>query len=241
MRERRPHRPIASATVSVAPTAPMVATTIGNLRGLRLPAEHLVRVGAARGAARTDANPELVPAAATARPRDRPTGHPSTMTMTRSSPPTRTPVLLGRSPSGQPGPSRARRLLAASRDATPVPRPIGDTPPTTSARKRAKRPDWLSRRRTKSCGPRSATRDRPHRWRHRTVPPQARVNGARRRARRVRTTPTRHRRRGRRSDDAGEGGIVRAPDRAAQGRRRAAVELRTRVGRTTDRGPRTGS
>ena len=239
MRERRPHRPIASATVSVAPTAPMVATTIGNLRGLRLPAEHLVRVGAARGAARTDANPELVPAAAVARP----TARPATMTMTRSNPPTPSPAPRVRSQCGRTSPRRARRLLAASHGGTPVPRPIGDTPPTTSARTRAKRQDWSSRRRTKSCGPRSATHVPRRRWRHPAKRRKGRANGAVQPARQVRMTRMARPRQERRSVGAEAGGIVRARGRArpAVWHRRPAVGTRTRVARTMDPARRIGS
>ena len=223
--------------------APTVAAMIGRRRALRVPVGHPVRGGADRAAARIDANPELVPAAATARPRDRPTGHPSTMTMTRSSPPTRTPAPLARSLSGRPGPSRARRLLAASRDATPVPRPIGDTPRTTSARKRAKRPDWSSRPRTKSCGPRSATPGPRRRWQHRARRHKGRATGAGQTARPVRMTRMARHRQVRRSAGAEAGGTVRARGRArpAVRHRRPVVATQTRVARTTDRAPRIGS
>ena len=220
---------------------PMVATTIGKLRGLRLPAEHPVRVGAARGAAGTDANPELVPAAAVARP----TARPATMTMTRSNPPTPnpSPAARVRSPCGRTSPRRARRLLAASHGGTPVPRPIGDTPPTTSARKRAKRPDWSSRRRTKSCGPRSAIHVPRRRWQHPAKRRKGRANGAVQPNRQVRMTRMARPRQARRNVGAEAGGIVRARGRArpAVRHRRPVVATQTRLARTTDRAPRIGS
>lgn len=223
--------------------APTVAAMIGRRRALRVPVGHPVRGGADRGAARIDANPELVPAAATARPRDRPTGHPSTMTMTRSSPPTRTPAPLARSLSGRPGPSRAPSLLAASRGGTPVRRPTVDTPPTTSARKRAKRPDWSSRPRTKSCGPRSATPGPRRRWQHRARRHKGRATGAGQTARPVRMTRMARHRQVRRSAGAEAGGTVRARGRArpAVRHRRPVVATKTPVARTTDRAPRIGS
>ena len=216
----------------------MAAATIRRRRGPRVPAGHPARVGAAREAARIDASPELVPAA-------RLTGHPATLTMTRSSPPTPslTPAPLVGNPSGRPGPRTARRLLAASRGGTRVPRPIGDTPPTTSARKRAKRPDWSSRPRTKSCGPRSATPGPRRRWQHRARRQKGRATGAGQTARRVRMTRMARHRQVRRSAGAEAGGTVRARGRArpAVRHRRPVVATQTRVARTTDRAPRLGS
>lgn len=226
-------RPTASRAASVAPT-------IRRRRGLRVPAGRPVRVGAARGAARIDGSPERVPGAAV-RPRDRPATT-TTLTTTRSNRPvpTLTPTPLVHSPRGRPGPARARRFLGASHGGTRVPRPIVDSPLKTSAPKRVKKPGSSSRRRTKSCGPRSATRDPHRRWRHRARRQQGRVSGARRPVRRGRMTLMRHHR-ARRSAGAEAGGIVRARGRAAELHRRPVVPTRPRVARTTDRARRIGS
>ena len=220
-------RPTSARAASVAPT-------IRRRRGLRVPAGHPVRVGAARVAARIDGSPERVQGAAV-RPRDRPATT-TTLTTTRSNTRvlTLTPTPLVHSPRGQPDPTRARRFFGASHGGTRVPRRIVGSRLKMSAPKRVKKPGWSSRRRTKSYGPRSATHDPHRRWRHRARRQQGRVSGARRTLRRAWMTLTRHHR-ARRSAGAEAGGIVRARGRAAVLHRRPAVEtLRTRVARTTD-------
>ena len=192
-----------------------------------------VRAGAGRGAERIDGNRARVLGMVMARPTER-----LVLTTPIHRNP-RTPNQEGRAPhvrcpSASASQTRGTPAGAANPIGTSGPPRIVDTRLRMWALKRARKPDSSFLRRTKSSGPRSATRGRRHQHRHRAPARPASVIGERSRVRRVPTTPIHRRHRERRSGVVGAAGIVRVRARVAQAHRRVVVP-RTRVGPTTGR------